>query len=697
MRHFIVPELFSEAVQKRIRASCLQNNLIDKGKKPKGLHMQRFYLHYQQLLQENPYGPANLFSSSCLKTFRDLGGAMCVAHTDFSCTVQLRRLKRTSAPYPLRHGLHKDRRERRELIDYNLSEEERAYGLALVNDPLLFAVRYRRAISIIDVDGDVKGSWKSDHDLSDVAVMPWLDSFVSVAVSGTIRSINYDTEEVVGVWENAVAEHVDGYKWACLEGGKDDETAKFRVGTRKAVLIFDTRRGSVAATLCRSLCNEPLYEVITALASSAYGGGKHFYCATSQGVHLMDERSLSNPVVTWRHLSEAEMVVGCQTLSVDGIEYVVTHAGNGDVQILANDWNHSPCKQTSQISERWTSSCKDWTRAEFPLTRGNVAQVPSLLSIRNEFPFASDIPVSHLTVPWVGMTMISENPRELSLFGLSAAGTIYSCDVGLNHQDEEGERDNATSDLFDSEDILEDSPARKKVTSSWDVSKDWATSPIENAWLDKWDRSCHKNSYLKIPRVVAKYIRHKDEDKVKRAAGTAYVHPIRKSKGAKVTKHHPDVSDSQSRTKQVIPRSLTFKACPLLPAIDSTMYTDPQGDRVATIFNDGNPFPDAADISDSDSLHSYGERSKNSRSSTTGTGPGSTSVLTDISMMDEDRGPDLNQFLRDIEANGMTSTQEQAEEMPLLASQSVLDSQPASQSQQPKSAKKTKSRKTVGF
>ena len=36
----------------------------------------------------------------------------------------------------------------------------------------LFAVKYRRAVSLIDVEGDMKGNWRSRGDLADVAVMP---------------------------------------------------------------------------------------------------------------------------------------------------------------------------------------------------------------------------------------------------------------------------------------------------------------------------------------------------------------------------------------------------------------------------------------------------------------------------------------------------------------------------------------------
>ena len=57
--------------------------------------------------------------------------------------------------------------------------------------------------------------------------------------------------------------------------------------------------------------------------------------------------------------------------------------------------------------------------------------IPSVSAILNEFPFDSEVPVSHLVAPWVGMTMVSEKSDELSLIASNAAGALFCCDVGL--------------------------------------------------------------------------------------------------------------------------------------------------------------------------------------------------------------------------------------------------------------------------
>ena len=49
-------------------------------------------------------------------------------------------------------------------------------------------------------------------DLADVAVLPAQDSLASVDCGGVVRTIDYDTMEVVSVWEGALRKHVRGYR-----------------------------------------------------------------------------------------------------------------------------------------------------------------------------------------------------------------------------------------------------------------------------------------------------------------------------------------------------------------------------------------------------------------------------------------------------------------------------------------------------
>ena len=54
------------------------------------------YREYRRLLAENPYGPENLYTASCLRSFVGADdGAVCLAHTDYSRAVKIRTLRRS--------------------------------------------------------------------------------------------------------------------------------------------------------------------------------------------------------------------------------------------------------------------------------------------------------------------------------------------------------------------------------------------------------------------------------------------------------------------------------------------------------------------------------------------------------------------------------------------------------------------------
>ena len=57
------------------------------------------------------------------------------------------------------------------------------------------------------------GPWiHFQDDLADVAVLPAQDSVASVDCEGSLRLLNYDTIELVGVWEGALKKLVRGYR-----------------------------------------------------------------------------------------------------------------------------------------------------------------------------------------------------------------------------------------------------------------------------------------------------------------------------------------------------------------------------------------------------------------------------------------------------------------------------------------------------
>merc|ERR1719471_2270318 len=92
------------------------------------------YQEYRRLLARNPFGPENLYSSSCLRSFVGAGGDVCLAHTDYSRAVKIKTLRRSAIgddATPLRSAIgddatplryRTDRDSEAELLDYDLPE-----------------------------------------------------------------------------------------------------------------------------------------------------------------------------------------------------------------------------------------------------------------------------------------------------------------------------------------------------------------------------------------------------------------------------------------------------------------------------------------------------------------------------------------------------------------------------------------------
>ncbi len=682
-----------------IREACMQDAAGALGKRGRRQEAHLLKSH-QNVLEGNPYGPENLYSSSCLRSFRFGDGRLGIAAPDHSRAVTLSELSRNdvASGSPLHYGV----RKREELVDYDLSNEHdtTVFGLAVVQDPLLIGVRHRRGFSLLDSEGDIKGNWRNaDTDLCDLAASPWQDSLVSVDCAGTIRSVNYETMDLVVMWENAVEDEVGGYRWAQLVCGGDDEPAKLRLATRKTVGLFDTRRGGNTAALamiCRSVCGEPLYEVVGGIANSGGGRRSQFYCATSQGIHLLDDRSLKNPVVTWRHLFAEDMVAGIQSLEVGGVEYVATHTARGDVHLMANDWGHSSCRVLAEASSQLTRSCLKWKQPEYPVTMGDAAWVPSVGKIASTTPFESEVPFNHLMSPWIGLALVSEKQSELTLLGLNATGLLFGCDIvesedhrSIGESVDIAEPESSDVDIFanDLESVSSKRPA-KSTRGGWDLQITRESRRKEKAWIRIWSDWCLKNAYLKVPLLDSKFKNLDGMENMKRMV----LRPIRK----RITTEEQDAHSVAREKKRVV-----FPSCPDLKPIDPTLYEDTLGKRVEAIMNGENPFQGIAEGADTDSLFSCGGAAKSpsggsgrskslgtgtslSLSATGGTPRSSRSLLGPaVSELEEGRRLTMERFLTGIQEGAVTSTQDlyqDASETPLMASQQPLD-QSMSQSQ----------------
>ena len=749
------------ALRNKIRASMLRNEPFTGSSSSKRMRTRRpgrkwargrrvinwetsVYQQYRRLLVRNPFGPENLYSSSCLRSFVGTGGNVCLAHTDYSRAVKIKTITRSAwgnDTTPLRYRVEIDWGAEAELLDYDLSEDERVYGVAHVasassSSPLI-ALKYRRAISLVDVEGDMKGNLKFKDDLADIAELPAQDSLASVDCGGIVTSIDRDTMGVVAVWEGALRKHVRGYRWACLLEGSLDDPWTVGVGTRKAVALFDARRGgggsgAAPRLLCQSARGEPLDEIITAVARSSASPCSAFYVATTHGLHLLDERSPRNPVTTWRHLCGAESaVVGCSAAVAGGVEYVATHARNGDVQVMANDWRHAECR----VEE---FSCQNWRRAEYPmsLSDGRMQHIPSAHAILNAFPFDSDVPVSHLVAPWVGMTMVTEHSDELSLLASNAAGELFCCDLGLREEDEaDGEEGASGIDPFSFDGNRGDVGRKTKSRSSaWDCPLDF--NDTQRDWVKRWADHCEETAYLKIIRPTAVYEREPGWAEYM-AKNNRVLHPIRKSWKYEQPEHDAD-DVARIGHKKALKGKTHFKNAPMLKAVNEKDWQhDAQARRVLAIFAGENPWKDDYEMAtkharsaDPESLFNCGSRRKRTWSGMASeeAAASESETLTGLRREEEDRNVALDSVLAGIEAR-MNSTQETPaaaggggggalgedsfvaategtafDSTPLTASESPLKSHSGTprksmlaSTSSPASAKKRKKKKLVGF
>ena len=375
---------------------------------------------------------------------------------------------------------------------------------------------------------------------------------------------------------------------------------------------------------------------MTATRSSA-SPASAFYVATTHGVHLLDERSLRNPVTTWRHLCGGESaVVGCAAAVVDGVEYVATHARNGDVQVLANDWRHSECRRRPKSLQL---SCQKWPakRPQYPLSRsgGRMQNIPSVSVILNEFPFDSDVPVSHLIAPWVGMTMVSEKSDELSLIASNAAGALFCCEVGLGEGEEQAEEGAAAAaassevDLFSVDDTRDDGKKETKRSSAWNCPPTF--NDVQREWVNRWAEHCEETAYRKISRPTVVYKRQQGWAE-HLAENNRVLHPIRKS----WRYEQPDHADvNEVGCQKALKAKKCFKNAPMLKKFkshptfqndgglvvekfdESEWQHDAQARRVLAIFNGENPWRDDFEMAtekareaDAESLFGCGSKRK---------------------------------------------------------------------------------------
>lgn len=519
---------------------------------------------YESLLTENPLGSELFHSSSCIRHVKSSTGNDHLIYVKGN-SVQTQRISKVNG-MQFRYQLEEDSSE---LLDYYLNAEEgenlTVFGFdASLNRPNpLFGLRYAKAISLLDWSGDILQTWRMDNkDISSLVMLPFIDCLAMVDASGNLMLNNIETKQSINLWDNMIPCGL--YRWSWL-GECENDTSLMLFGTRKEVGFFDSRIGEIT----KIIYNENTSKNPSGTSVELVGGistgcrrkfGQHqFYVSTTDHLCLMDDRVEGKVISEWSHGLE-EMPKGCETILIDGIEYVATYTGLGEVFMIANDFNHESCVLKARRGIEMDCQNENLD-LKHPVQRGHEAVMNPVSDMLNTNGMFSPLSQRYLQMPWTGLTLVSNSIGELSLFSINAAGVIFSCDVGLA-EDEEN-------------------------TQSVERNLTWLTphskfDQMRFESLQQFDNKIRSSQYLRkchVGQIFSRNINTKDVH-----ARTKLSIVITKQRKGSITKPLPK---RQNEKKPNV-----FRACPHLEPIDPTNFTDSPGERVKKIFNDESLYSD---------------------------------------------------------------------------------------------------------
>lgn len=572
---------------------------------------QNLLRNCHSFLNEHPLGPDHLRPYDCLRLVGGPGGEPHLAYAKGHAVYAKGLVEETTAsddrhPWPFEHRLKED--IGLEIANYYSQPMEPVLGFDYASDGMLFFLRHSRSVSLVDFNGDIRHHWKRDSDLCSAAALPLQDAVALLDVEGSLVLNSYESNETINVWEGGLQDLVGRFGWGRVLAGGSVQTAFRAAGRRKAVL-FDTRTALAADRVlhlvsdCGSAGQWRHGEVIGALANSARQGNDHcVYIATSDRLVLADERMCGKkPVHSWIH-GLTSVPVGCQTLVVDGGEYLATYTAEGEVEILTATW-----KEGNQA------------------VQSNMRKLPGVLeglaSPRNVPP----VGLEFMDMSWTGMSLL---PRTcgFSLVTLNAAGTLLCCELDLGQVEEDGRRSRAHGE--------------QGVASRW----------------ENWSENIGKGFiYKKRPLATTLYERPSlpETHLVRsippvRPLNWKFAASIQAEKCAKKKwnrEHH--VSQEEKPPNH-------FKSLPWLKPLNLDEHNDIQGERVTKIFSGESLYPHlSGSASDTSTFEPISRR----RRRQAGKQPRRKRRPSAGVQVPKDSGYTMESFLRNLDPE-MTSTQE---------------------------------------
>jgi len=199
--------------------------LIDKKQGPH-VNQLKYYRTLKDQLDEYPFGPSSLYSSSCLQVFSFKGeepNNQYLFHGDFSGNLKINKIICDTDQLSLNNknkpfSLMLDRSKEVKVCDDKLKKYSRIFGVIPSEEQNVVGLKYWEGAAIAklkleDEECTIGTEIISSQDLTgkcccDLAFVDNLDSSLLIDSSGTLSMIDLTTTKCVNRWEDAFSKEV---------------------------------------------------------------------------------------------------------------------------------------------------------------------------------------------------------------------------------------------------------------------------------------------------------------------------------------------------------------------------------------------------------------------------------------------------------------------------------------------------------
>jgi hypothetical protein len=199
--------------------------VIDKNHGPHAFNHLQYYRMLKDQLEEYPFGPSSLYSSSCIQTFSfkaERPNNQYLIHGDSSGTLKINQLIYNEGPNNENtvYNLNLDRSKEVRVCDEKLKKYSRIFGVVTSELQNVVGIKYWEGVAIANLElvgeGDderIKTEIISRKDLTgkcccDLGFVDNLDSYLVIDSSGSLTMTDLTTSRCVKRWEDVFSKQV---------------------------------------------------------------------------------------------------------------------------------------------------------------------------------------------------------------------------------------------------------------------------------------------------------------------------------------------------------------------------------------------------------------------------------------------------------------------------------------------------------